>query len=456
MKKGLCLLLAALIFLAALPGAMTQTADEKALEADRTRIRWGMALTAGIAGNALDQADGLPAGLTRAYVEGFSRVDWRSPDKAILVELDKQQMMAAERALGVTGNWDQFAPALAEYINRQFSGEYAEATRLTQSDSGSNYSWIESTERYSLIILPYGEDIAVATATAYGTINGRSAFVISTREISEGLGEAQIREYLEQFAIPEALVRVYERDELAALMEGDGGWDYDQPGKLLVSVLISSPRRMEALLPALMDPDSPHIADALRLHAVTDCLRGMKQADQALLRDLSGRWRAVLGEGTEDPAAEFLRMENSAYPGAIAPPRMEYGGELHEAELTPEGTYLTVFTRQVPDQEPEEWYDVILESALPAERIPERTEDADYIILCSTTYEGGVDNGDAHLHYPLTHITVHDAKTGGLLRDLGSVKRTLSGAIMISKGDTWWPPLRGMVWEAIRALFAEE
>ena len=456
MKRGLCMLLTVLMCLAVFPGARAETADEKALKADRTRIRWGMALTAGIAGNALDLANDLPSGLVRAYVEGFSRVDWLRPDKAIIVELSKEQMIAAERALGVEGNWDQFAPALAEYINLQFSGEYAQAARLTQSDSGSNYSYIESTECYSLIVLPYGEEIAVATATAYGSINGRAALVMSTREISQGLGEAEVNEYLESLAPLGAAVRVYEGDELSSLLEGDGGWEYDQPGELLVSTLISSQGRRSALLPALMDPASPHITDALRLHAVTVCLRGMETADQALLRTLADSWRTALGEGEENPVSRFLSEGNNAYPGRIAPPQVEYGHELRGAELKPDGTYLTVFTRQIPDGEAEAWYDVILEAALPAERIPERVEDADYIILCQTVYEGGVDNGDAHLHYPVTRITVHDAESGELLRELGSIQRTLSGSIMISRGDTWWPPLRTMVWDEIRALFEGE
>ncbi len=64
--------------------------------------------------------------------------------------------------------------------------------------------------------------------------------------------------------------------------------------------------------------------------------------------------------------------------------------------------------------------------------------------------------GGAHLHYPDTRVTVHDAKTGALLRELGSVRRTLSGTVMLSKGDTWWDPLRTELWKYISVLFTEE
>ena len=56
----------------------------------------------------------------------------------------------------------------------------------------------------------------------------------------------------------------------------------------------------------------------------------------------------------------------------------------------------------------------------------------------------------------MTHITVHDARTGELLQDLDSVKRTLSGVVMLPKGDTWWSPLYGKVWAKIQPLFMEQ
>ncbi len=102
------------------------------------------------------------------------------------------------------------------------------------------------------------------------------------------------------------------------------------------------------------------------------------------------------------------------------------------------------------------WYDLTLEAALPVRNIPEKAEEADYIIRCSTDYSGGVSSGGAHLHYPRTRIAVYDAETGEKRMDLGTVTRKLTGTIMIGKGDTWWDPLRTMIWEQISVLFPEE
>ena len=60
------------------------------------------------------------------------------------------------------------------------------------------------------------------------------------------------------------------------------------------------------------------------------------------------------------------------------------------------------------------------------------------------------------LHYPYTRITVHDACTGALLRDLGAVHRKLSGTVVLPKSDIWWDPLRSELREKIGAWFAEE
>ena len=147
----------------------------------------------------------------------------------------------------------------------------------------------------------------------------------------------------------------------------------------------------------------------------------------------------MLNKDADDPAVYLLKQSDEAYKRSEPAPEPEYGGELREAELKPDGTYLAVIVRAVPDQEPVSWYDVVLEAALPPANI-----------------DGGVKNGKAHLHYPVTRITVHDAHTGEMLRDLGQVKRTLHGAIMLAPGDTWWSPLRTMLWEKIGPLFAEK
>ena len=103
-----------------------------------------------------------------------------------------------------------------------------------------------------------------------------------------------------------------------------------------------------------------------------------------------------------------------------------------------------------------------MEAALPAANIPQTPETADYIIRLATEYDrtdldlttGKSANGVV-LHYPLTHITVHDAGSGAMLKDLGWTVRKLSGFIMLPRGDTYWDPENDALWRKVKVLFGE-
>ena len=58
------------------------------------------------------------------YFQGFARIPFTNPDKMVIVHLDSVQSRLAREGLHVESN-QEIAPALAEYINAQFSEEYA-------------------------------------------------------------------------------------------------------------------------------------------------------------------------------------------------------------------------------------------------------------------------------------------------------------------------------------------
>ncbi len=457
MKK----MISIMIMISAILLSMTVMADETdtaVRDKDCQRIHWGMAMVAQMVGNSLDQVEDAKPGLAATYLNSFSGIDYLNPEKAVIVELDKEQIAVAKEALEMTEDWYDFAPTLAKYINLQFSSEYTEAAELAQSEDVSNT--IEPTSSFSLIVLPYGQDIAVMSITAYGSVNGRGAFIISTDEISTGLNEESIAPYLQQLGVEEAKVRVYEKEQLDELMAKES-WYYEQTAQKLVFTVTDSEKRIEVMLPKLMTSESAYVSEEIKYHAIISLLNRMDHMDQAFLLDMVRNYLVPLGEGKEDPAYALLNLEDSASGGKIPAPEITLGDDLKEAELDPNGTYLFVLSREVPDEDPKAWYDTILESVLPLDKIPENEEDADYIIHCHTVYneEGkgntGITNGDAHLHYPFTYITVHDAHTGEKVRNLGWIKRELTGIIMISDGDTYWPPLRTELWEVIKQLFIE-
>ena len=451
MKRVISGILAVLVCLACLP-AFAETEDAEILKRDWARIRWGIAMTAGMAGSALDALEEAADGEQRALLERFAGVDFLSPDKAIVLELSKAEMQQAGAALGSHSNWADSSIALSEALNAQAGEAYAQASALARAEGSTTQ---EYSKYFVLIILPYGGDIAAISLTAYGSVNSRAAFIRSTPEACRDLGPDDVDRVLESFGLQRPRVSVYEKAELEAL-PGQGAWSGGSaPANRLADAVLASGRRQEVLLPVLLESGSPLIGVELKLAVLNTLLARMESADLEMVRTAAGVWLPLLSEGAGDLSGAFLDVQDEAYSGRIPPPDLAYGEELAETELKPDGTFLVAFETRVPDRDPIAWLDMRLEAVLPPGRIPETAEEADYIILCRTEYQGGTSMGGASLHYPYTRITVHDARTGVLLKELGAVHRTLSGAVMLPKGDTWWNPLRTELWEKIRVLFAE-
>ena len=442
-QRILSLILAVLLLLSVFPLALAEEIDEKTRSADRTRIQIAISAVAGIAGNALDLSETTEDNTLHAQLKAFSEVNYMHPVKAVIVQLTSSQANGPIKALKQNA-WPDVAPALADQINRQFSETYAQAASLAQSEGKTSN---EAKNVYSLVILPYGDHIAVVAIGGQDTIRCRAAFIISSKEISQNLDEAEIRKYCRQFGAEDAAVRVYEED---ALKQDNWIRKSSWSTGALTSVLTASEKRVQIMLPVLAGDDSPYMNRNDKCRVFIDSLRPQT------VRFIAETCLPAILEGTDDPTGFFLQQSNEAYVRSAPAPEIKYGEELHETALKPDGTYLVVLTREIPEKEPDAWYDVILEAALPVARIPESADAADYIVRCHTTYDGGKKNGKAYLHYPVTRITVHDAHTGEMLRDLGSVKRTLKGVIMLSPGDTWWSPLRTMLWEKISPLLAGE
>lgn len=453
--KVICMLCVLILCSSAYSAANAEDYGIETKSLDLQRIEWAMAMTAEIAGNSLDRMEEAETAKQRSYLAQFAQTPYLSPDKAIVLEFSEDQAESVKTALGMdssyaSANWEDVGPALAELINQQFSADYAQAARFTQAEGETT---IEYSKYFTIVLLSYGDDISVTSLTGWGNINSRAAMIISTRDISSNLGEEDIALYIQKFGLDMPLVRVYEENDLDRMIAEDPWGTGSDSFEKMANALLSSEKRRETLLPACMQSESPYIHNGMKLCMVVSALRSKETADQTFVRDVAQNWLPMLAENSEDPVSDYLSQGYTARAGKIVPPAITYGNELHESELKADGTFLTVFDLTIPNEDTVSWYDVILEAALPADRIPDTVDAADYIIRCSVTYEGGISKSDAHLHYPLTHITVHDARTGEMLQDLGYNKRRLTGTIMLQNGDTWWDPLYTELWLYIRKLF---
>ena len=449
MKRFVCICLALVLCLLSVPAA--RALDDRAWDA--SRIKNAVAMTAQMAGNAIDQAGTVKSRLESHYVDQFAETPFLAPDRAVVLEFNEDQITSSLTALGIRDKeaWEDTAPAIADLINGRFSKEYGQAARRVQAESSAALGGFRG--YYMLVLLAYGEDISITSLVGYRAVSSRSSFIISTQEINEHLGTADVNQYVQALGIDAPLVRVYDRTELDALME-EFPWFAGSALEVLADAMLSSQKRKDAMLPAWLAPDSPHISDDMRYAMVIPTLCSIKTADLATLRMVVEHWMPLGPTDDKDPVDAFLNRTNNVVSNHhIDPPKVKYGEELHKTALKEDGTFLVVFQRNVPGKKAETWIDPFLEAVLPLDAIPETVKDADYIIRCSITYEGGTSKGKIHLHYPLTHVTVHDARTGEMLRDLGKVKRTLTGTVALPEGDTWWDPLYTHVWSKIRVLF---
>ena len=450
MKKGILFLLAAALCLAVLLPVSGETASvDDSMEKDQVYARWAIAVAAQLTGNAGDRLDE-GSDTLGTYYNMLSRVDFLRPMKVILIRLTDGQTAAAQEALQVSDAVG-IAPALAEYLNRQFSQGYTDAVNSVLPDA------IPGAEDGNvLVLLPYERDVAVVS---FANRTVRGAYIVSTPENSAALDAEVIGEYAGQIGVTGLDCRVYEgdsKDLLLSLIEWQGTY-YDAAG-VLTDAVTKSENRMRRMF--RMTLDAGVLDDSFLYYLMKSYL------EDSMVNDLTGAARLIsefclpaMSEKNPDAAARFM-SESKVLIDILRdqrrPPEIEYA----EAVMPdPEGTYMYVIELHHPERGEESFYDPVLEASLPAKNIPQTPEDADYIIRCRVTYSDTPDlsNETSAVFCPTTEITVHEAGTGALVCSLGSVTRPKpQGVVMVSRGNTYYSPYLDQIWEKTRVLFEEE
>ena len=449
--KRLCV--AALVLLLLLPfsAAYAETSQEDVFTSDRKAARWGVAMTVGLMGNACDHLNDAETASIRSNFYGFTNIDFLCPDKVIVIDLTDEETETARSALNAESG-DKLAAALAEFVNRQFDAEYAEAVNAAAHWYGNTV-----VER-GLVILPYGWHIAVVS---FENRKAQSALVISTEEISQALDAEAIGQYTSQLGLSELPIRVYEgadRDELLYGNEWKSGAAYMDSEYHMAEQIGKTADRFLRLFPLTMRDDT--IDDNLRFYILRCFLSDAARDDpMRAARIVAERALPLMRLSDPDATARFV-SENQrmidVFRDSRKAPDIPYGDALSEGESDPRGTFLYVITLNNPEREAKSFCDLVLEATLPAANIPDTPEKADYIIRCNVTYSETPDisSSSSALYCPTTEITLHDAKTGAMLQNLGTVTRELQkGIIVAAKGNTYYYPFIDQIWEKTRVLF---
>ena len=140
MKKIVSVFLTLVLCLLLIPAARAEEDDEKTKRLDTSRIQWAMAMTAHMAGNALDRMEEAQTSLERHYLKQFAQLPYMAPGKAVVLEFNKTQAAAAQRALGIQG-WENVGPTVAQMVNQRFSDEYTLAADRAQAEGSTSLEY---------------------------------------------------------------------------------------------------------------------------------------------------------------------------------------------------------------------------------------------------------------------------------------------------------------------------
>ena len=425
---------------------------------DRHLAYIGIARIAKTTANAIDMIEA-EENDPEHYYQGFARIPFTNPDKMIIVHLDPVQSRLAREGLHVESN-QEIAPALAEYVNVQFSEEYnRKAAKITPEPFRG-----EEIGETDLVILPYGNDIAVCC-------EGQSALIISTKDISSSLSESDITVYTEQLSIEDPEIRVYEKEDLENLKLADnwGGSGYEPS---MCDAIIANQSRFERMFPELIG--SPNVNNSECVSVLYYYLRQNPSFDQVHKAAEIYLPAIAAAQGYEsvfeclDGSCDSISDRDFEF---AQPVDFDFGETGDESREFKKGdTFLFVVKRGYADEgiegvaeeheDAEEMkvpvLDLISEVFLPVGAIPKTTEEADYIILCDITWGPDHYKSNGHtLIYPNTHVSVYDAKTGAIVRDLGTETRELEGMTMVSSDIVYYVPLRRLIFEQLQPVLME-
>ena len=457
--KRITLLIAAAALVVSFAGSCPAAEEDTSHYSDDRHLAYiGKARIAKTAANAIDMIEA-EENDPEHYFLGFARIPFTNPDKMIIVHLDPVQSRLAREGLHVESN-QEIAPALAEFINVQFSEEYA---RQSEKITPEPFRGEEIGET-DLVILPYGDDIAVCC-------EGQSALIISTKEISSSLSQEDIFAYTEQLGIEDPEIRVYEKEKLENLDLANnwGGSGYEPS---LREAIIANQSRFERMFPELIG--SPNVNNSECVSVLYYYLRQNPTFDQ-IHRIAEIYLPAMAADQGYESAFECLdgscdSISDNDFEFA-QPVDFDFGEPGDENREFEKGdTFLFVVRRGYADEEiegvPAEHEDaeemavpvryLISEVFLPVTAIPESMEETDYIILCDITWGLDYYKSNGHtLIYPSTHISVYDARTGEMVRDLGTETRRLEGMTMASSDIVYYVPLRSLIFEQLQPVLQE-
>ena len=474
------------------------------LEEDTALAHWGAVMTANMQASAFTLAADEEDATRKWELLDMASVYTLNPIRILRVVLTEEQAEVLKTAYGINSMNDA-ALTLGDQLNADYE-LYAEAAHeISYSKTAFDYELMQEYERKPigpfLMFFTYCKEFGNRASSHIVMFSGDddgigACFVISSKDSAYALDESFIASYAEALGITELETRLYSGTEPSWIM----GWNQEDPiseevytdwgsrscfaSDDYIHALANSQELMELTFEAMSEGiGSPNFC----ANVLSEFMYYPKDLDAA--RYVSGdllekvRWEEEFGYSivynyiyrygsvyldlfTEGEQPEIIGSDSWDIEGDFYDDDSEAEEEEDDAILKPasvdwnygrfpqDAKVLIIFHRYVEDQFDEMGIDWLLQAAVPFAHMPETLDGLDYIIYCDVSYDGNsYKQGNLELVYPYTHITVHNAKTGNLVKDLGTVIRTLSGYTTVTSTITYWDPLRIHIWNEIKDLF---
>ena len=343
--------------------------------------------------------------------------------------------------------------ALAEIINQPAGETYMQLAKTLSVETVNGKSVYTYKGRNCMVLLSYDKWHFVLgiypSVTDNNKLDARGAFVSEANAVAKLFSQLGLE-----------LWSTYEGEAVEELIYDGGVWKNDTA---LMRAVSRSPDRLLTLFPRLLQES--RIDNDMRLSILRDYLRQYPAYHAKALRTI----RSYILLLYDDYRMAYYSFTRDIYEG-IKPSNYEaddsfLGDELVETALKPDGTFRII--ARVEDKywkssssknQVSCWEDFVLEALMPTSCLPDSAESCDYIIYLNTTWsdEQKITGGGAVLYYPTTRITVHDAKTGVMLKDAGSRTYKFAGTKMVRQSVTYWEPDSNRVLQDITDMLRKE
>ena len=414
-------------------GTREESEEDIVLPLHKKALRAAVMGAATMQGNAMQQAWTNPE--QQQYAERVTAYDFGHPVAAAVCTLSSGQINSLCTAMQCEK--DTLASALSAAINTQYSAEYtafADTVGLKE-----NLDWnIDTTNTYA-VLLAYEKDLLLVFLTPEKMLYGTC--FMSTASIAASFNTDYVRETLAGVGLSGVGLRVYSADDIEGLKtEASLSSSYYYMLRALTATEESTAR----LLPLLYD-SGLFSKNSVTTESILFYLgKHSDTPEEGLAAAAYVRRNLVPVISEKDADYNWIQTNNSSLKELEAEALPTFAAEIDSdtaaqilsgmiSALEPEDKVLIVYHNADQNTYSLQLYAM---AGLAEERIPLTMEAADKIVLVSTNWEKYAVQNGITIYDAVSRITLHDAKTGACLSEIGTQTDRMTGFHLVF-GNTY-------------------